>query len=153
MGDDGVGPHVAALLREGRHASDWLIFDMPNADMGTLRFFRQPGRIIVVDALDIGAEPGDIYRFTPSDAGLVSLRSNTLHGDGVGQVIAGARLCGADPDVVVYGIQVEDVCPNPDQLTPAVAGAALKVVELIEEELLSELPDEDLMYQQIEEVV
>lgn len=153
MGDDGVGPHVAALLREGAHASDCLIHDMPNADMGTLKYFREPGRIIVVDALDIGAEPGEIYRFTPADAGLVSLRSNTIHGAGVGQVIAGARLCGVDPDVVIYGIQVDDVRPNPDQLTPAVAGAALKVTRLIEEELLAEVSDEEQTYPYLEEVV
>lgn len=151
MGDDGIGPHVAELLRDGPHAADWLVHDRANADMGTLPYFMEPGRIIVVDALDIGAEPGDIYRFTPADAGLVSLRSTTTHGTGVGQVVAAARLLGKDPDVVVYGVQVDDVRPNPDRLSPAVAGAALKVARLIEEELLTEVNDAQETY--YEEVV
>lgn len=136
MGDDGVGPLVARLMRaRDRGWNSVEIIDRPNADMGMLRHFRESQRVIVIDAMDIGSDPGSVYRFTPDDAGLVSLRSNNIHGMGVGQVVANAALCGAAPDVIVYGIQIGDVRPNPDTLSAEVIEAAHSVVELVEAEL------------------
>lgn len=136
MGDDGVGAVVARLVREQTHETVGAeIMDRPNADIGVLSHFRGTPRIIVIDAIDIGAEPGSVYRFTPDDAGITSLRSNNIHGMGVGNLVAYARLAGADPEVIIYGIQVGDVRPNPDTLTPEVAQAAQEVAAMVEHEL------------------
>jgi len=136
MGDDGVGPFITRLIRENDHAGLSVnVIDRPNADMGMLKHFRESQRIIVIDGLDVGGEPGSVYRFTPLSAGMVSLRSNNIHGMGVGHVVASAWLCGACPDVIIYGVQVGDVRPNPDNLTPEVEDAARCVAELVEGEL------------------
>ncbi len=66
---------------------------------------------------------------------MTSLRSNNIHGMGVPHLVANARLSGADPDVVVYAVQVGDVRPRPDQLTPAVAAAVPAVVAMIREDI------------------
>ena len=54
---------------------------------------------------------------------------------GVPHLVANARLTGADPEVVVYAVQVGDVRPRPDELTPEVAAAVPAVVAMIREDL------------------
>src|SRR5665647_3470212 len=74
-------------------------------------------------------------RLSDDDVGIVSLRSNNIHGMGVPHLVAHARLTGADPEVVVFAVQVRDVRPNPDTLTPEVAAAVPDVIGLIKEEI------------------
>ena len=62
---------------------------------------------------------------------MTSLRSNNIHGMGVPHLVANARLTGADPEVIVYAVQVADVRPRPDRLSPAVAAAVPDVVAMI----------------------
>lgn len=135
MGDDGVGAVVARSIASRGLPERVTVVERPIADMGLMRHFLDADRIIVVDALDAGAEPGSIFRFDPDEVGVTTLRSNNIHGMGVGFLITNARMWGAWPEVVVYGIQVGDVRPRPDQLSPEVQEAAERVQHLVEEEL------------------
>jgi len=56
----------------------------------------------------------------------------------VPHLVAHARLSGADPTVVVFAVQVGDVRPDPDALTPEVAAAVPDVVALIEDEIAAQ---------------
>ncbi len=66
---------------------------------------------------------------------MVALRSNNIHGMGVPHLVANARLSGADPDVVVYAVQVGDVRPRPDELTPEVDEAVAAVAAMVREDI------------------
>lgn len=131
MGDDGVGAAVARRLRDVCSSDDVCIVERPNADMGLIGHFTRPGRIIIVDAMDSGSPPGSVYRFDPDDTGVTELRSHNIHGMGVGFLLTSARMCGHDPDVTVYGVQVGDIRPRPDQLSDSVAEAVPDVVRMI----------------------
>ncbi len=122
---DAFGPGIDAVLGE-------------TAGLGLIGHFRESPAVIVVDALDAadkGAEPGQVFRFGPDEAGAVALRSNNIHGMGVPHLVANARLSGADPDVVVYAVQVGDVRPRPDELTPEVDEAAAAVAAMVREDI------------------
>lgn len=134
MGDDGVGAAVARALRESA-ARGCRIIERPNAEMGLIKYFLDGDRIIVVDALDAGVQPGSIFRFTPDQAGITELRSNNIHGMGVGFLVTNARLAGRDPDVTVYGVQVGDVRPIGEVLSPEVSSAVPVVAQMIAEEI------------------
>lgn len=135
MGDDGVGAAVAHELSQRHKALDGVeIVVSTNADMGLLQYFMD-SKVIVVDALDADADPGAVFRFRPDDVGLTTMRTNNIHGMGVGSLIFAARMAGVEPDVVVYGIQVHDVLPSPDALSPAVAGAVGPVADMIEADI------------------
>lgn len=140
MGDDGVGSVIARRLASRELPEQVTIVERPNADMGLMRHFLESERLVVIDAMDAGAEPGSIFRFDPDEVGVTSLRSNNIHGMGVGFLITNARLWGARPQVVVYGVQVGDVRPRPDVLSPEVQAAAERVLELVERELLAGQP-------------
>ena len=129
----GVGRHVPGAFGPGVDAGVG-----ETAGLGLIGHFRTSEAVIVVDALDAaaqGAEPGQVFRFSPDEAGIAALRSNNIHGMGVPHLVANARLTGADPDVVVYAVQVGDVRPRPDELTPEVAAAVPAVVAMIREDL------------------
>ena len=160
MGDDGVGVSVVRRLLEdagvdlgagagpvaagvGRHLPDGLGPGVDavlgeTAGLGLIKHFREAEAVIVVDALDAsgqGAAPGQVFRFSPDDAGIMDLRSNNIHGMGVPHLVANARLTGADPEVVVYAIQVGDVRPDPDHLTPEVEAAAGDVARMVRDDI------------------
>jgi hydrogenase maturation protease len=135
MGDDGAGAAVVRELSCAGLGEEVAILQRPNADMGALRYFLESDAVIVVDALEAGSEPGAVFRFTPDEAGITSLRSNNIHGMGVGHLVTNARLSGADPYVVVLAIQIGTVDPNADTLSPAVAEAIPHVAEMVRKEV------------------
>lgn len=132
MGDDGIGPVVARSYAEIA-PPDCEVVIGETAGMSLMSHFTRGVPVIVVDALSTGAEPGTVFRFKPDDAGILELRSNTLHGCGLPYLVTSARLQGRDPDVTVYGIQVGSVHPNPDVLSPWVEDAVSHVVRLLDE--------------------
>lgn len=131
MGDDGLGAVVAHELRQ-RGLEDVRIVERPNAEMGLIRYFFDSNRIFVVDAIDVGLEPGAAFRFSPDEAGVTQLRSHNIHGMGVSYLVTNARMAGYSPDVTIYAVQVGDVRPNPDTLTDQVLAAAYHVADLVE---------------------
>lgn len=133
MGDDGVGAAVVRRLAET--GCDAVLLERPTADLGLLRLFRSGARIFVVDAVACGGPPGAIFRFTPDQAGITTLRSNNTHGMGVGFLVANARLAGGRPDVTVFGVQVDSIMPDADRLTPVVNAAVDDVAALIRAEV------------------
>ncbi|MHB9053632.1 MAG: hydrogenase maturation protease, partial [Thermoleophilia bacterium] len=105
------------------------------AGMAMLSHFLESDAVIVIDAIDAGAEPGAIFRFDPDEAGVMSLRSNNIHGMGVPHLVTNARLKGADPEVIVFAVQVESVNPRDRELSPAVAASVTRVRELVADEV------------------
>jgi hydrogenase maturation protease len=135
MRDDGVGVAVARdLIADGSLPDGIEVVCGETAGMGLVGFFRDCEAVVFVDAIDVGEEPGTIFRFGPDEAGVTALRSNNIHGMGVGYLLTCARLAGADPEVVCVAVQVRDVRPMPDELTQAVAAALPEVVELVRSE-------------------
>jgi len=152
MADDGVGPAAVRLLMEragqkqdgapsGACPAPQLIVQTeidPGieavlgevAGMALLPYFRERFGIVVIDGIDAGAEPGAVFRFGPDEAGVTQLRSNSLHGLGVGHLVANARMMGAAPEVSIVAVQVQDVRPLPEQLSAPVAATVPAAADL-----------------------
>ncbi len=132
--DDGVGVEVARRLERAARELGVDVVLGGMAGMGLVRHFMESDFLVVVDAIDAGAEPGAIFRFDPDEAGVTQLRSNNIHNMGLPYLVTNARLLGADPRVVVYAVQVGDVGPGND-LTPPVVAAVSEVERMVAEEL------------------
>lgn len=135
MGDDGVGIEIVEGLNRQELGNDVELVYGGTAGMALVRYFLECELVIVLDAIDAGGEPGEIFRFHPDAAGVTGLRSNNIHGMGVGYLLTSARLRGSEPEVVVLAVQVADVRPNDCRLSPAVATAAARVRGLVGEEV------------------
>jgi len=138
-GDDGVGPLVARLLACG-------LADDPPAGvevvpwggdlLGLLDLWEGRERVVLIDAVVSGAAPGSCRRFG-IDAPFRSDAGASTHGFGLAAALALARALDRAPAAVeVWGI--EGVAFEPGApLTPAVAEAALALVERLGRELTS----------------
>lgn len=108
MGDDGAGPLLAEMCREAPRG-DWVMFDggsAPENDIVAIRELR-PARLLIVDATDMGLNPGEIRRIDPDDIAEMFMMTthnmplnylvDQLKGD-VGEVI----FLGIQPDIVGF---------------------------------------------------
>ena len=135
MADDGIGAATARELRDGGVPPGCVLDVRMYADMSLVGILRASSAVVVVDAIDAGSDPGAIFRFTPDQAGITEMRSHNTHGMGLGYAVSSARMLGVDPPVVVFGVQVGDVRPLPDTLSPAVEAAVPEVASLVREEV------------------
>lgn len=119
-GDDGVGLAVArALAGRGLAVRE-------SADASILLGLLEDGhRVVLVDAVAGGGDPGAVIRLAPDalGGGPAPLSS---HGLGVAEAIALARLLYGDPIVArlaIVGIVIDRPCGHAVGLSPAIAAA------------------------------
>ena len=68
MGDDGAGPLLAEMCA-ANPAGQWVVIDggsAPENDIAAIRELR-PEHLLIVDATDMGLNPGDIRFIDPDD--------------------------------------------------------------------------------------
>jgi len=108
MGDDGAGPLLAEMCQAAPRG-DWVVFDggsAPENEVVAIRELR-PARLLIVDATDMGLNPGEIRRIDPDDIAEMFMMTthnmplnylvDQLRGD-VGEVI----FLGVQPDIVGF---------------------------------------------------
>lgn len=130
--DDSVGLRVAAKLKP-------LLESQPDIEVsedywGGLRLMeRMVGfdRVIVIDAICTGAPPGTIHRLTP--ASIATQRSASSHDVNLPTALALGRTAGLplprDEDILLFGIEADDVLSFGEQCTPAVEAAIAPAVD------------------------
>jgi len=130
--DDSVGLRVAARLQP-------LLADLPDVEVsedywGGLRLMeRMVGfdRAIVIDAICTGASPGTIHRLTPDS--IPTQRSASSHDVNLPTALALGRSAGLhlprDADILLVGIEAEDILSFGEECTPAVEAAIAPAVE------------------------
>jgi len=136
-GDDGVGPLVARLLA-------CALADDPPAGLAVLPWTGDPlglidvwegcDRLVLIDAVVSGGAPGACRRWG-ADAPFRTDAGGSTHGFGLASTLALARALDRAPATVeVWGIE-GSVFEAGAPLTPAVAAAALALVERLGREL------------------
>ena len=132
VSDDSVGLRVAAELKSR-------LADRPDVDVdedfwGGLRLMeRMAGyeRAIVIDAIVTGAEPGTIHHLTP-DA-IPTQRSASAHDVNLSTALEFGRQAGLslpeNENILLIGIEVENVLDFGETCTPAVQAAVPNAVQ------------------------
>lgn len=142
LGDDGFGPAVVKEL----HASGAVPECAEVIDAGTsVREFlfdialseQRPGLIVVIDAVNVGRPPGDVFEISLDDIPVVKVSDYSLHQAPTSNLLRQLRdHCGVDVTVIVC--QVEQI---PDEvkmdLSPAVQHAVARATNLIENRFLT----------------
>jgi hydrogenase maturation protease len=136
-GDDGVGPLVARLLAcalaadppEGVAVMPWT-----GPPLGLLDVWDGCERLVLIDAVVSGGAAGGCRRWG-ADAPFRTDAGPSTHGLGLASALALARALDRAPATVeVWGIEGAAFEPGAP-LTPAVASAALELVERLRREL------------------
>lgn len=137
--DDGVGIHVVRAVADRVQQAD---VDLAEASVGGLRLLDQLVgyyRVVIVDAIQTEeGKPGDLCRLGPANL-RGSLHSGSTHDLSLRGALTLGRQLGmclpADDQIIIIGIQVEDVLTFAEECTPAVAGAVPAAVAQVRDEL------------------
>ncbi|HWQ61846.1 MAG TPA: hydrogenase maturation protease [Negativicutes bacterium] len=131
MGDDGIGVHVVRELH-GHDLPDGVeLVDGGVASLEVLGTLLDAAKLIIVDALTGGGEPGAVYRLTPADLGAVPATAGySLHEFSLPQSLALLAETAVLPPIVIYGVEPASLAMGLE-LSPPAAAAARRVVDLI----------------------
>jgi hydrogenase maturation protease len=149
--DDGVGPavltglHAAGLEHEVGRAADPVLASSLGETAELIELWDGADLAIVVDAVLVptpeqagtgpAGRPGRVHRLVVHERPTERIRPASSHGLDFGEAVELARVLGRLPaKLVLYAIEVTDVSHG-QGLTPAVALAAIRVVEEIRREV------------------
>ena len=133
--DEGVGIHAIRGLRERELPPDVELVDGGTAALDLLAFLQRAERVIVLDAVRRGDEPGTVYRFRLEpkalQAGSVPL---SLHELSLPEALGVAQKMGIHPEVIVLGVEPQTIEPGLE-LSPQVRAALPRLLDAVCEEL------------------
>jgi len=135
-GDDGIGPRVVEELAHRGLPEGVTALDGGTGGLDLLQVLEDWKQVVVVDAADVGQEPGQFVRFTPDQARLAQAADRfSLHHAGLSEALALASALGrALPEIVIFGVQPAEVgwgeglSPAVETALPALADAVLKEI-------------------------
>jgi hydrogenase maturation protease len=134
LADDGVGPAVARALRSVlAERSEVRIEEEYRGGLRLMERMIGFERVIVVDAMLGGTEPGTIRRLTP--AALAARHVNGPHDAGLAEALEIGRAIGAplppEGQLFIVAVEAADVGSFSECCTPAVARAVPRAVESV----------------------
>jgi hydrogenase maturation protease len=137
LSDDGVGVHVIKRLNEEDVDADLLDVGMGGFDI--LERILGYRKVIIIDSIITGGEPGTIYHLTPEDLSNYPALSHTHSVDLPTSLKLGQQLMADEmPDeIIIYAIEAEDITTFNENCTPKVKAAIPKVVKQIKNDLKS----------------
>jgi len=136
MADDGLGVRVVARLQERfRFPEGVTVLDGGTLGLDLLPRLEGVDRLLIVDALEIGAPPGTVVRLEGEEVPRAFANKLSVHQMGVQDLLAVAELQGHLPgELVVWGAQPGSIEMSVE-LAPPVAGALEEIVDGVVAEL------------------
>jgi hydrogenase maturation protease len=137
MTDDGFGVKVVTTLSSRYHFQGAKLIDGGTLGLDLLPYLEDVDSLLIIDALDMRAEPGKIFRLEGAEVPRAFASKLSVHQMGLQDLLAVAELQGHVPrNLVVWGVQPEciEMCT---ELTSTVAAAVEPVVTHVLEELQS----------------
>jgi hydrogenase maturation protease len=136
MSDDAVGGLVIeALTARYRLPEGVKALDGGTLGLDLLPYLEQAGKLLIVDAVNLGVRPGTVFRLSGDEVPRAFAGKLSVHQMGLQDLLAVAELQGNLPDqVVLWGVQAGSVAPGLE-LTRPVAEGAERLLEGVVSEL------------------
>jgi len=135
--DEGIGVHVARRLTNAGLPEDVRVVDCGTRFLDALSFVKSAERLIVIDAVRTGAQPGTIFKLRDKDISESPKRPVSLHQVSLLETLDIADKVIARPATTIIAVEPEDVSPGME-LSPTLAGMVPKIVDLVLEEVSSQ---------------
>jgi hydrogenase maturation protease len=122
LGDEGVGVRVVERLLDLYHFPEGTqALDGGTLALDLLPYVEDADRMVVIDAVDMRAEPGTVVRITDEEVPTFLSVKVSPHQMGLADILSAARLRGLSPsELVLWGVQPE-VMDTTLELSPPVA--------------------------------
>ena len=136
MTDDGFGVKVVTTLSSRYHFQGAVkLLDGGTLGLDLLPHLEEIESLLIIDALDMRAEPGKIFRLQGDEVPRAFASKLSVHQMGLQDLLAVAELQGHVPrNLVVWGVQPESIEMG-TELTATVVAAVDAVVASVLEEL------------------
>lgn len=135
LSDEGVGVHVAHELMKLDLPPEVSVVEGGTDGFRLLNVITEADRVIVIDAVRSGADPGSIYRFDVKDVRNVPPGFMTsVHQVGILEVIELSELIGKTPRTTVIGVEPKSLEMSME-LSPEVKEKIPRIIELVLEEV------------------
>lgn len=139
LSDEGIGIHAINELKREKWPEEVELVDGGTGGLGLLSVLEGAQKVIIIDSLETGVEPGTIFRFEPKDLKAFMDRSAlSLHQVGILEGPNIGRSLNHLPPVVVFGVQPKSLAMGID-LTPEVKAKLPKVVKMVGDEICQAL--------------
>lgn len=135
--DDGVGVHTINCLRNENIPSTIELVDGGTSTLNILSYFLDYSRVIIIDCLRAGYEPGTIYKINPDEIKNYRSENLSLHDVQILDVIKMANMIGKFPKVTIIGIEPEEINLH-TELTETIRNKVPEVIKHIKNELEDE---------------
>jgi hydrogenase maturation protease len=122
LGDEGVGVRVVERLLDLYHFPEGTqVLDGGTLALDLLPYVEDADRMVVIDAVDMRAEPGTVVRITDDEVPTFLSVKVSPHQMGLADILSAARLRGLSPsELVLWGVQPEAM-DTTLELSPPVA--------------------------------
>ena len=136
MRDDGFGVKVVNTLSSRYHFQGPVkLLDGGTLGLDLLPHLEEVERLLIIDALDLRAEPGTLSRITGEDVPRAFASKLSVHQMGLQDLLAVAELQGHIPkELVVWGVQPASIEMG-TELTPLIEEAVPVVLTRVLDEL------------------
>lgn len=134
--DDGIGVHLINELLKENLKQDVDLIDGGTSTFDLLGYFLDNEKIIVVDSLKGGHEPGTIYRITPDELGTFIKANSSLHDVQVLDILKQANFMGYNPEVIIIGVEPYEIFYDME-LSPTIKNEIPNIIRIIKEEIES----------------
>lgn len=135
-GDDGIGVRVAEILSQRELPAGVAVEEVGTPGIDLMNRFEGWQKVILVDAVQMGAKPGTWRRFSPQDVRLIANGNVlSLHEPDLASVLELAQALNMLPDeIVIYGVEPQDLTFMAPLSSPVEA-----IINIIAEQILSEI--------------
>jgi len=139
IGDDGFGPAVAQCLRSNfTIPADVCVFDAGTSVreilFDTVLSEKKPSKIVIVDAMDCGCEPGELFMLDIDALPEVKIDDFSMHQIPTSNLLRELKdHCGIE--IIIIGCQVTDTC---DSVNPGLSKPVEEAVNPAAESIAKE---------------
>ncbi|GBE58426.1 hydrogenase 2 maturation protease [bacterium BMS3Abin01] len=132
MGDEGLGVQVARnLLQNFTFPPEVEVVDGGTGGLALLSYIRSARRVIVIDAIQAGAEPGSIFMFDSDQLEESNGVKTSVHDIGIIDVLNTAGLLDDRPPATIIGVQPGKMDEFGGGLSPKVGDKVDRVIQLV----------------------
>ena len=145
MTDDGFGVKVVTTLSSRYHFQGQVkLIDGGTLGLDLLPELEELDSLLIIDALDMRAEPGGIFRLEGEEVPRAFASKLSVHQMGLQDLLAVAEFQGHAPrNLVVWGVQPECI-----EMGTELTATVEQTVEPVVEKVLEELRDWGIQYEE-----
>lgn len=136
LADEGVGVRVIERLEERyRFSDDVTLVDGGVLGLNLLGTLADADHVVVVDAVKGHDHPGTLYRLEENEIPKHFTAKASLHQVAFPEILAACRALGKVPDIVVVGVEPEDIETPSLDLTPTIQARLDEITAMVLAEL------------------